>query len=45
MNGNNIEEEKEILEIRKRRKNENLFKASSYEKYLWLKSKNKLRGE
>jgi len=45
MTGNSVKEEKEILEIRKMHKNENLFKISSYEKYLWQKSKNKLRGE
>ena len=45
MNGNSVEEEQEVLEDRRRRSNENLFKPTSYEKYLWQKENNKLRGE
>jgi len=45
MNGNTVEEEQEILEDRRRRSNENLFKPTSYERYLWQKENNKLRGE
>ena len=45
MNGNSIEEEKELWEDRKKRSNANLFKPTSYEKYLWLKENNKLGGK
>jgi len=45
MNGNSVKEEQEVLEDRKRRSNENLFKPTSYEKYLWEKENNKLREE
>jgi len=45
MNGNTVEEEREILEDRKRRSNENLFKPTSYEKYSWQKENKKLKGE
>jgi len=44
MNGNSVEEEWEILEDRRRRSNENLFKPTSYEKYLWEKENKKLGG-
>jgi len=44
MNGNSVEEEREILEDRKRRSNKNLFKPTSYEKYLWQKENKKLGG-
>ena len=43
--GNTVEEENNLLKLRAKSKNENLFKVSSYEKYLWLKSNNKLREE
>jgi len=44
MNGNSIKEEREVLEDRRRRSNENLFKPTFYEKYLWQKENNKLGG-
>ena len=44
MNGNSVEEEKELLEDRSRRSNEKLFKPTSYEKYLWKKNNYKLGG-
>jgi len=45
MNGNSVEEEQEVLEDRRRRSNKNLFKPTSYEKYLWQKENNKLKEE
>ena len=45
MNGNSVEEEYERLKIRGMVKNENLFKPTSYEKYLWLRDHKKLKGE
>jgi len=45
MNGNSIKEEQEILEDRRRRSNENLFKPTSHEKYEWEKKNKKLKGE
>ena len=44
-NGNSVEEEQEILEERKRRRNKNLFNEPSYEKYEWQKKNNRLKGE
>ena len=45
MNGNSVEEEQELLEDRSRRSNRKLFEPTSYEKYLWQKENNKLKGE
>ena len=45
MNGNSVEEEYERLKLRGMVKNKNLFKPTSYEKYLWQKEINKLKGE
>jgi len=45
LTGNDVEEEKEVLEDRKKRRNENLFRPTSYEMYLWKKSNNRLKGE
>ena len=44
-NGNTYEEGQELWEDRKKRTNANLFKPISYEKYLWQKENNKLKGE
>ena len=44
MNGNSVEEEYERLKLRGMVKNANLFKPTSYEKYLWLRENNKLKG-
>jgi len=45
MNGNSVEEEYERLKLRGLAKNANLFKPTSYEKYLWKRENNKLKGE
>ena len=45
MNGNSVEEEYERLKLRGMVKNANLFKPTSYEKYLWQKEMNKEKGE
>jgi len=45
MNGNSVEEEYERLKLRGMVKNKNLFKPTSYEKYLWQKENNRLKGE
>jgi len=45
MNGNSVEEEYERLKLRGMAKNKNLFKPTSYEKYLWQRENNKLKGE
>ena len=44
MNGNSVEEEYERLKLRGMVKNANLFKLTSYEKYLWQKENNKMKG-
>ena len=45
MNGNSVEEEYERLKLRGLAKNANLFKPTSYEKYLWKRENNKLGGK
>jgi len=45
MNGNSVKEEQELLEDRSRRSNRKLFEPTSYEKYLWERENNKLRGK
>ena len=45
INGNTYEEGQELWEERKKRPNEKLFEQTPYEKYLWQKENNKLKGE
>ena len=45
MSGNTVEEELDLLKMRAARSNEGLFKINNYEKYLWKKANNELKGE
>ena len=43
--GNTEQEELNLLKMRAARSNGGLFKTNGYEKYLWAKANNRLKGE